>query len=768
MKIGLKLAVAFFFVACISMLVISIISYIRGKKSLEEEAFNKLIAVREIKAAQIEDYFQLISDQIQSFSEDPTIIQAMKDFKKGYELAPQEVINNSEYLNTVQKDLEKYYKKGFYKRLRPNLEPGEEIIENIPKNINTQVLQYLYISDNPYNIGEKHLYSKSNDNSTYSTFHKRYHPFIASYREKFGYYDMFLIDDKTGSVVYSVFKEVDFATSLLDGPFKETNLANAFKAAKDEKEIQTVRWADFKSYAPSYNNHAAFAATAIFDKGEKIGVLAFQLPVDRINAIMTNKQLWADVGLGNTGETYIVGEDYTLRNQSRFLIEDRDNYISMIRKMGMSEKVINKIKNFNSSIGIQTVKTEGTKEALAGIKDEKTILDYRGVPVLSSYKPLNIPEMKWVIMSEIDEAEAFTAIQVLRNYMQLAFAILILIIMILSFVISRELTKPIEVLNYDAKELMDGNYDVQISINRKDEIGVLANSFRKMQSSIKNHIQELQHINKNLENIVEERTLEIKSQKHVVEQKNKEIVDSINYARNIQKALIGTGDDKLQLFKDVFVFYEPKDIVSGDFFKINQSSKLKTIIVGDCTGHGVPGAFMTILGKNFLEEIINFDENTSPQRMLIQLDKRVSKILGDSGLNDGMDVGVLCIDEKLKIAYFSGANQTLYYVHNNEITEIKGSKFPIGSSSHFESKRFELVEIPYTSPSYFYLTTDGIIDQFGGTANKKYTRKRFKEFILRNHLLALEQQRINLKKEFREWRGANEQTDDVCVIGVVV
>ena len=225
----------------------------------------------------------------------------------------------------------------------------------------------------------------------------------------------FLGIDAGGHVAYTVFKEVDYGTSLLTGPYKDTNFAQAYKAAASAKDKDFVKLVDFEPYHPSYNAPASFISSPIFDGDEIIGVLLFQMPIDKINDIMTNKHQWAKVGLGQSGETYIVGDDFLLRNQSRFLIEDRENYLKLIQKIGLSQETISKIDNFNSTIGLQPVKTQGTEAALQGETGTQIFSDYRGVPVLSSYKPLNISDVNWAIMSEIDEAEAFSQVRKLRN-----------------------------------------------------------------------------------------------------------------------------------------------------------------------------------------------------------------------------------------------------------------------------------------------------------------------------------------------------------------
>jgi sigma-B regulation protein RsbU (phosphoserine phosphatase) len=233
------------------------------------------------------------------------------------------------------------------------------------------------------------------------------------------------------------------------------------------------------------------------------------MPIDRINSIMTNKKSWSKVGLGMSGETYLVGQDSLLRNQSRFLIEDRANYLKMIKNMGLSLETINRIDNLNSSIGLQPVITVGTKAALRGESGAQIFPDYRGVSVLSSYKPLKIPGVNWVLMSEIDEDEAFASVNQLSKSILLWFFVLIMVIITIAFWFSKTITRPLETLKIKANELANGKLDLEIKAETKDEIGNLAINFNSMRNSIKNLVGELEDINNNLEEKVAERTLEL-------------------------------------------------------------------------------------------------------------------------------------------------------------------------------------------------------------------------------------------------------------------
>lgn len=773
MKIGIKLTLSFFFVACISMLVIGAISFYQAKYSLEKESFNKLTAVREMKSTQIEDYFGQIRDQVLTLSEDPSIVRAMKKFRDGFDSIDIDLKISDAGMVPINATLDNYFNKEYLKRLNRNLPQKALLKDESSTNKNGRILQEMYIASNPNEIGMKYKLDDPNDRSHYSQVHKRYHPVIRNYLKKFGYYDVFLVDNRNGNIVYTCFKEVDFGTSLTTGPFRNTNLAESFRAASAANSKDFVSLVDFQPYHPSYNASASFIAAPIYDGDQKIGVLIFQMPIDRINDIMTSKRDWSTVGLGTTGETYIVGQDFKLRNQSRFLIEDSTNYFKMIRAIGTPQPTIDKIRNFNSSIGLQEVKTEGTEAALKGETGEKLFPDYRGVPVLSSYKPLKIEGMNWVIMSEIDQAEAFSYVYTLRRQILLALGVLLFIIAAGSLLISRRITKPIKILTEDARELARGNFDVEIELKRKDEIGILAMSFRKMQISIRNLIEDLKHINQNLEQKVVERTLEINKQKELVEHQNKEILDSINYALRLQQAILPPPEAFAKSLKDSFVLFKPKDIVSGDFYWLTRRENITLVAAVDCTGHGVPGALVSMVGASGLDRCVGEFGLRKPSDVLDKLRQLVIATFEAKGdeVKDGMDIALVSLvytDESRTKAVlnYSGANNPLWTLRNGagEIDEIKANKQPIGVFDF--GKPFTNHELELNAGDCVYIFTDGYADQFGGPMGKKFRYKTLKTLLQSIASQPMEEQKRILSETLENWRGDLQQIDDVCVIGI--
>lgn len=261
----------------------------------------------------------------------------------------------------------------------------------------------------------------------------------------------------------------------------------------------------------------------------------------------------------------------------------------------------------------------------------------------------------------------------------------------------------------------------------------------------------------------------------VIANKNKNILDSIEYAKRIQDAMLPSQKDLDALAHNCFVFYQPKDIVSGDFYWLNKSiqgeHEILSVAIGDCTGHGVPGALMSIMGMSSIQEIYAQDAAYSPHHILDQLRKKITINLKQTGelgeQKDGMDLGLIHFYSDKKRLEFSGANLPVWIVRNNTLIEIKGDRMPIGIH-HGKEKPFTLQSIEVEKGDWIYLFTDGMVDQMGGMQNKKYLTKNFKKFLLSISHLTSAQQKESIHKEFQNWKNENDQIDDVLVFGLNV
>ncbi len=257
----------------------------------------------------------------------------------------------------------------------------------------------------------------------------------------------------------------------------------------------------------------------------------------------------------------------------------------------------------------------------------------------------------------------------------------------------------------------------------------------------------------------------------IVREQKREIIDSINYASRIQTAALPMQSLKAKLFPNSFVLFLPKDIVSGDFYWFGEKDGRKLIAAIDCTGHGVPGAFMSMIGNSFLHEIVLEQGYTEPAIVLDKLRAKIIRTLDqdESGPSqkDGMDMALLAFDDSARTVEFAGAKNPLYYMRNGELNELKGDKMPIGEEAG-EHRDFTNHKLEVQSGDVYYLFTDGYPDQFGGEKGKKYKYSNFKKFLVKHHQRPMIDQENILLEEFNDWKRDLEQLDDVCVIGVKV
>jgi serine phosphatase RsbU (regulator of sigma subunit) len=264
------------------------------------------------------------------------------------------------------------------------------------------------------------------------------------------------------------------------------------------------------------------------------------------------------------------------------------------------------------------------------------------------------------------------------------------------------------------------------------------------------------------------RHVELKEAYDIIEEKNHDITASINYASRIQRAILPSVKDIEGLEESIFILYLPKDIVSGDYYWFSTIGDKLILIAADCTGHGVPGAFMSMLGNSFLEEIINTNKITDPGVILDNLSREVKRALHQKGnineAKDGMDISICVIDRKRNTLQFSGAYNNLYLVRNGELNEYNADRMPIGYYDD-EDKKFTSRLIETQTGDMIYMYSDGYADQFGGADHKKFKYTALKNMVLEICKLPLWEQRDKLEKRFLEWRGSQEQTDDVIVLG---
>ena len=487
MRIKTKVMLAVSSLACVSVLLTGLLlANIVNKEvqaALEDASHKKLVALRNNTKSHLEETFNQYRNQVTTLGSNLMVVNAMRDLRNGYRIYAQETFANRD---KQLAELSDYYNKEFLKVYQEQ-NPGIDIdidayYQGLP--VEAVSLQHSFIQANPNPLGSKDLMDDPGNHSTYAYAHKKYHPVFREYLNKFGYYDIFLVDHKTGNIVYSVYKELDYATSLIDGPYKDSGIARAFNQAKDLPDDEAYL-DDFSSYRPSYDNPAAFIATPIYSKGRQLGVLIFQMPVDKINAIMTSNQKWQESGLGNTGEAYLVGSDYKMRSLSRTQIEDSDTYFNALKAGGLEADVIERIRSHGSNVGRQPVTHEGVQRAFNEETGVARVIDFRNKEVQVAYTPLHIGDVDWALVSSMDVSEILAPAHALNskilNISAMIIGLVILITVLGSWWLAKQISQPILSLDKTLSDITHNtDLTLRVSNTRKDETGSVSRALNLM------------------------------------------------------------------------------------------------------------------------------------------------------------------------------------------------------------------------------------------------------------------------------------------------
>ncbi|OKY26528.1 methyl-accepting chemotaxis protein [Thalassotalea sp. PP2-459] len=496
--------------------------------ALSSQVEQRLIGLRDAKKEQISDYFETISQQVVSLANSSMTEDATQAFISSFQRYSAESALPDKAQQQVQ--LSTFYKDDFSKKYQSENQHRQLDTAQLVNKLSDAglALQYRYIAASQYGLGEKDKLIALNDDSTYDDIHQKYHPKFQQYLEQFGFYDIFIVDLQ-GNVVYSVFKEIDYATSLSNGAFSTSGLAQAFNQAISAKHGE-VNMTDFAPYTPSYESPAAFFSSPIMVNNATVGALIFQAPIDRINNIMTYQGKWHERGLGKSGETYLVGSDLLMRSESRFLLEDTNNYLATLKKSGVSEKDIALISAKKSALGIAKVDSKTIKSAINGESGFDFIEDYRGVIVASAYAAFNVAGNRWAIVSELDQDEAFLASEQLSSSLIFTSLSSTLILVALGILIAlwlgNYLAKPIISLNSSVNqvaETLDFTRRVKEtgSDTKNDEIAQVSRSFNSMMNIMHKTLTSMGKTS----NILDDQVHQLREKFNLVEQKSVEQSD---------------------------------------------------------------------------------------------------------------------------------------------------------------------------------------------------------------------------------------------------
>jgi len=416
-----------------------------------------LEAVLKSRATVVEDHFRVTQMQVANLAADTAIIGATAAFTNGLnnleiEAGSKQAVTQE----TIQDELTSYYNTEFASRINRQI----DIMDYLPESSQERLAQWIYIVKNPNAVGAKNDAYTPSTPSSYQRAHDQYHSKLNRYLKSFDFYDVFLFDH-TARLVYSSRKETDFATDFNHGPYANSNLGSTIRTALASPRNSVIT-SDIAAYAPSYFEPASFFAAPIFNGDALTGAVAFQISNERINKVVADNH-----GLRGSGETYIVGTDLLMRTDSRF--------------------------SDTSTILLQKVDTKASRAVTNGESGSTITPDYRGVSVLSQYRPLEIDGLDWGMLAEIDEAEVREPAYSLTKKLILVLLITLAIVGAIMYSLFKlGVVKPVKSLSFAAQQIVNGDYSARTPVHGKDEFSLLAQSHNQMVDAVESHIADLE------------------------------------------------------------------------------------------------------------------------------------------------------------------------------------------------------------------------------------------------------------------------------------
>ncbi|NBC84015.1 MAG: GAF domain-containing protein [Bacteroidetes bacterium] len=480
-----KLRTILIFITLVSTFVIASIGFYVSKVDARNFTINHLSAIQEAKKQYLEDYFQQVRRQISMLSQDELIINSTIEFKRTF----QNIENDSYFtpeinsLQSLDQKLRSFYQTEYAEKVNQKLDRDFDLDALYPEDTKTKILQYLYIAKSEQSHENKHLMNKAADQSMYSYAHSDYHPQLRNMAADFGFEDIYLIDNISGHVVYSLKKDFDFAADLMMGRYKNTNLARVYKEAIVGSK-NFVKFSDYQIHIPSLGQPSIYVSAPIYQGGSKLGVLVCKIPNRRIHNILTSGNNYNREGLGETGQLFLVGEDMTLRSNTRELIEKKEDYLKKLQKSDYSSHAIDMINNLNTNILLQKVDLRVVKEALKGESSEQIESDFGNEKIIATASPVAIDDLNWAIVAQMNLEETYSSFRKLRNIVAISAIIFILLSVFLGHKIAQGFSTRIIVIRNALTALSRGESFKKIKDKNNDEITETVNALRSLSDRI--------------------------------------------------------------------------------------------------------------------------------------------------------------------------------------------------------------------------------------------------------------------------------------------
>ncbi|WP_172825656.1 adenylate/guanylate cyclase domain-containing protein [Microbacterium pygmaeum] len=478
LSIQSKLLIMLLAVSLVSSVIIGVIGYINGRESLREAAIDQLTTIRELRVGELESAMKGVQDGVALDSRNLSAQTASRAINAGWD-----DLQNRELTPEQLAELETYYSDTFNPALAANSGGTYSDAAFIPDSNAGKWAQYHFTAQFA-DFDEALTINDGFDGTPYSAATAQYGDYLTRLVGTVGYEDLLLFN-VDGDVVYTAYKGVDLGTNVLDGPFRESALADAYRTVIATNSVATVETTDFERWIPSLNAPTMWVLSPVGNDSEITGVLAAQVPIAQINDVMTGEERWKEQGLGDTGEVYLVGPDHLMRSVSRVLLEGPEEYAERAIAMGTDPDTAARIVEVDGTVLLQPVNTISVENALKGETGNSISTGYLGGENITAYSPVEVDGLNWVAVARIDTSEAFAPVVEFTRTLILWLVGIMLVVSLLSLLLAQVFTRPIKKLVDAVRRVAGGDLAVQVPVGSRDEIGDLGSAFNDMASSLR-------------------------------------------------------------------------------------------------------------------------------------------------------------------------------------------------------------------------------------------------------------------------------------------
>ncbi|WP_285031588.1 adenylate/guanylate cyclase domain-containing protein [Mycolicibacterium sp. lyk4-40-TYG-92] len=474
-----KLVVMLVLCTIIAATVVGVIGFRAGRASLRDSVLNRLTELRQSQSRELKDQLSDLKNSMIIYARGAHTQGALAEFTAGFDALADKPISPAQ-----SQSITDYYTNTFLKEVQQASGAKLNVDQLLPRDNAQRYLQANYTAvrkddDTAVKVDDAH------DGSIWSVANARYQDFFRQIVNRFEFQDAILLDNR-GNMVYTAYKDVDLGTNILTGPYSGSKLRGAYEKAMSANSVDYVGITDFEIYQPAENQPTAWMITPIVTAGRAMGALALQFPVTKINRLMTFDKRWKESGLGNTGEVFLVGPDDLMRSDSRMFLQDQQTYKSDVVAAGTPADVADRAIELGGTTLVQPVPPTTNRQALRGESGTRLATDYLGHEVLLAYAPITIPdaELHWTIIGKIDTAEAFQRETAFTRTIVLTTVGIIFVVCIAAMFLAQLFVRPIRRLEAGAQRISAGDYNINVPVETRDEIGELTEAFNEMSRSL--------------------------------------------------------------------------------------------------------------------------------------------------------------------------------------------------------------------------------------------------------------------------------------------